>query len=452
MNENIKRFNSHSDYEKWKATDGWDYPNVSFIDSLTEQALYYNNEFIMRWSNNDTVITPTFLGDISHEEFKAWVDQCSNPCEIKKDGTEFAYLKHTDLTKKLDGTDSHYGEDYPDFLQFSEIENINVGLFQNTKEGWCEVRFNFDKGCPKGFHKWFAHPYWNVEKKKYTKLIGRYNIIPVDTVSTIATNGITINAGFNMNPTNGSFTYTYEKENLSANAILSGINNTLTTEATEAGMKLLEITYWEHLVMSYIFAAYFKTFDSQSIALGLQDDWRNFCGNYPNGAIDSATTFLKGAGDSHFAVASTTNNSNQIYKFLWLDMPLFGQQWIWGAGFVGNSAVIPGQYWMTFDDLVANKAATMSKDDADVIGQYPANISGTYIKTMDLFGVPQTAGGSSSTGLYDGFWNTVPQDNCIAYLGGISSDGLLCGSWARIFNNGASNATWGPRGRATMVR
>jgi hypothetical protein len=448
---NIKRFNSHSDYETWKATDGWDYPNVSFVDSSTEQALYYNNEFIMRWYDADNAKTPTFLGDISHDTFKAWVDSASRPCEISKSGTDFAYLNTSDLTKTTDGSDSHYGEDYPDFLQFAEIENINVGLFQNSKEGWKEVRFNFDLGCPKGFHKWFAHPYYNSTLGKYTKLMGRYNIIPVDTVSNVGTYGVTCNAGFNMSPDTGSGT-TYDKGNWSANAMLTGIKATLDSSATEAGYELLEITYWEHLVMSYIFAAYHKTFDTQSIVKGLQSDYSNYDGNIKNGVIDTAETLVLGSKDSHWAVSNAANTSNQYYKFLWLDMPLHGQQWIWGAGFVANSSVSPGQYWMTFDDKVANLSATMAKTNGEVIGQYPVSLNSSYIKNMDLFGIPTAGGGSSSTGFYDGCWTTNLYDSRVAYLGGASDHGAVAGSWARALTDDASYAAWYRRGRLTMIR
>jgi hypothetical protein len=198
MAKNLRKFSSTAEYENYRATDGWDYPSVCFVETSFENQIYYNNEFIMRWNDNDVVPVPTFSGSISLSEFKAWVDNASRPCEIRKDGLNFNYLLASNFEKTASdyaGTtligNSHYKtSDKADYLQMTEIENVNVGLFKDSKKGIKEVRFNFDKGCPKGFHKWFAHPYWNEERGCYTKLIGRYNATPAGTSTTDTAAGI----------------------------------------------------------------------------------------------------------------------------------------------------------------------------------------------------------------------------------------------------------------------
>lgn len=447
MSKNIKKFTSTEEYEKWKATDGWSYPSVCFVESNLESQLYYNNEFIMRWNDNDVAKTPTFLGDIGWDEFKAWVDQASVPCEIKKDGTGFAYLNPADLTKTTSGASSHYGADYPEWLQLAEIENVNVGLFQNSKTGTKEVRFNFDKGCPEGFHKWFAHPYWNETKKKYTKLFGRYNITATDTVSTVGTNGVDCNAGLRQgdsysNPSKGVWC---------SDTILTGIKATMSAEAKSLGYEALSVTYWEHLVMSYVFSAYFKTFNAQDIVKGLQNNQELHSQNHINGTCDTAT-MTKGGINSHYKAYTATGSDNEGYRFLWLENPLHGQLWIWAAGWVGNGATNPGQYWMTFDDKIANLSATMDKTKADVFGNFAYNANSAYIKKIDVYGCPIEVGASSSTGFYDGMWSISLSDSRVAYLGGRALNGLIVGLWSRYFNYDAGFVFWCRRGRLTLNR
>lgn len=453
MSKNIKRFTSTEEYNQWKATDGWSYPSVCFVESNLESQVYYNNEFIMRWNDSDVAKTPTFLGDISWEDFKAWVDGASTPCEIKKDGTGFAYLNPADLTKVSGGTASHYGASYGDYLQLAEIENVNVGLFQDSRTGTKEVRFNFDLGCPEGFHKWFSHPYWNATKKKWTKLFGRYNVIPVDLVSNANTKGIICNAGFAQHPstaTSGSYSAP-EKGSWNSNNILAGIKATLTDEAKASGYEALSITYWEYLVMSYIFCAYFNTFDTQSIIKGLQNNQELHTTTHVTGTCDSATV-LKGANNSHYKVYTATGSNNEGYRFLWLEDALHGQQWIWGAGWVGNSILNPAQYWMTFDDRTANLSATLDKNKADVFGNYAYNTNSSYITKIDVYGNPTDVGGSSSTGFYDGMWSYNLYDSRVAYLGGLAYDGLIDGVFSRYFYHAAGTSNWNGRGRLTLNR
>lgn len=452
MSKNIKRFASTGEYEKWKATDGWSYPSVCFVESNIESQIYYNNEFIMRWNENDVAKVPTFLGDISWEDFKDWVDNASRPCEVKKDGTDFAYLDPDDLTLTIDGDDSHYGEDYPDYLQMAEIENINVGLFQNSKTGTKEVRFNFDPGCPEGFHKWFSHPYWNEELGKWTKLIGRYNVMPITNTSNASKEGVIVNAGFTQHPA-GASSGSYSAPlygNWNSNNILAGIKATLTEEAKASGYEALSFTYWEHLVMSYIFCAYFKTFDSQSIVKGLQNNADQHTTTHITGSCDNPSTITQGDTSSHYLAYTATGSNNEGYRFMWIEDALHGNQWIWGAGWVGNGAPDPGQYWMVFDDRVANVAATLNKNNADVFGTFPHTMSSSYIKSIDVYGVPTEVGGSSSTGFYDGAWVSA-SDSRVAYLGGAANYGLIGGCWARYFAGDASSSSYW-RGRLTLNR
>ena len=435
MSKNLRKFTSNEAYNQYKATDGWDYPSVCFVQTNTQYEVHYNKEFIMRWSTADSSKVPVFLGDISHDEFKAWVDKASRVCEIKKDGTDFAYLYSDknnnynvlDYTKREDGTaNSHYNtEDKADYLQMAEIQNVNVGLFENQIEGWTEVRFDWDSGCPAGFHKWFPN------SKSGTKLFGRYDIMPNDT-----TGGIDICYGQSQS---GSFTW-------SASTILSR------TKATNAN--LLEMTYWEHLVMTYIFCAYYKTFNTQSIFGGLQSGSEAIARAYENGSVD---TILTHNGGKDVTISSTTNKA---YKFLHLENPIYGKQWIWGAGWLGDSTaasgteLTTGKYWMTYDDIKANARATMYASDADVKGIYPcgSSVSQKYFKEIDLWGVPQDISGSSASGFYDGFWAFELYSSRVAYLGGNSSCGAIDGGFARYFYADASASNWYRRGRSTMNR
>ena len=451
MRENIKRFDSLADFKAWRAKDGWDYPNISYIDGPIEKSVHYTDEFIMRWYDNDTAKTPQFLGNISQTEFMNWVDNASSPCELAKDGSAFNYLLQTDYTQTATGFDgktakgsSHYNtDDKTSYLQLSEIKNVNVGLFQNSEEGYKEVRFNFDTGCPKGFHKWFAHPYWNSSIGAYTKLWGRYPITPITSTSSAGTEGINVAYGESM----GTYNYTsdniwggtYEKRSWSANLMYAGINKTITSNSYKA----LEVTYWEHLVLSYIFCAYYKTFNVQSIFTGLQNNFASgYNGSWTNGGTD---TLL-----SHKGGVTQTDTSNTAYRFMFIENPLYGQQWIWGAGWLGDNTT--GTYYMTFDDYVANKAVTMSASDADVVGKYPTNVNGGYITKIDVFGVPTAVNGSSTSGFYDGLWSTNIYNSRIAYLGGTSDYGSLDGVFARDFRSDAGNQTWDRRGFVTVSR
>ena len=459
MAKNLRKFSSTAEYENYKATDGWDYPSVCFVETSFENQIYYNNEFIMRWNDNDTAPVPTFSGSISLADFKEWVDNASCPCEIGKDGQNFNYLLLTNYEKTASdytGTtllgDSHYKtEDKADYLQMTEIENVNVGLFKDSKKGIKEVRFNFDKGCPKGFHKWFAHPYWNEERGCYTKLIGRYNTTPAGTNTSATAAGI--NCAFGLSQ-GGSNANNYTLGSWNANLLLAA---TKATMAEDSGCTLLQETYWEHVVLSYIFSAYYETFNHQSIFYGHATDYNTAENpNNPTGA--GAGAGLNGHTDSllmpHGTTVSNPSTTNGGYRFMHIENAIHGQQWIWGAGCREKVTSTEGTYYMTYDDVVANKIATLAFDDADVIGKFAAgsSVNNKFISKIDLLAMPTEVNGTSSTGFCDAIMVNGTGADRIAYVGGYSNFGSSNGGFARLFNLVATHTSWTLRGRVTMNR
>jgi len=445
MSNYIKKFDSTTQYQKYRDTDGWEYPAINIVSNGIETQTHYNNELRMRWSTTDSTIVPTFSGEVSLSDFKTWVDNASYPCEIKKDGTDFAYIKRStgsnvaDWTLRDDDSNSHYNtSDKTDYLQMTEIENINVGLFENTAEGWQEVRFNFDKGCPEGFHKWFAHPYWNEERGCYTKLIGRYNSTPAGTSTSDTAAGINCAFGLSLGGTK------YDNYTL---GFWSADTLFYATQATN----LLEETYWEHVVLSYIFSAYYGTFDHQSIFRGHATDF-NTAETPSNPTGSGAGAGLNGHTDSlltpHGTKVSKPSTTNGGYRFMHIENAIHGQQWIWGAGWTGND----GKYYMTYDDITANASTTLTESDADVVGTYPKTSSGNYFGNADLWCVPtNTSGGSSSTRYCDSVLSRTG-DGHVAYLGGDALSANGCGGFSRDFRNDAAHSYRYRRGRPTMNR
>ena len=445
MSTNLKNFKSTADYKKYRATDGWGYPAINVVTNETESQIHYNNELRMRWYDADVAKTPTFTGDVSIAKFKAWVDLASLPCEIKKDGTNFGYIKRSsgstvaDFTLRSDSTASHYNTgDKASYLQMTEIQNVNVGLFQNTQEGWKEVRFNFDSGCPRGFHKWFAHPYWNSTLTNsvtgntgvWTKLVGRYDSTPVTTCSDTAS-GINIMYGDSQGAIDIPNS-TYAKGNWSANYILAS------TKATNSN--LLTETYWEYLVLVYIFSAYFKTFNHQSIYTGLNSGANTGnSGQWTNGQTDTLLT--------HYGQLGT----DMGYRFLHVENAIHGKQLLWGSGFMGDGTA--GKYYMSFDDVKSNINAQMdTSTNADIIGTYNTALSSSWITNMDIYGIPVTVGSSSSTGFYDGAWSSNSSKYYISALGGSSSHSLYAGGFSRLITTTPDYAFNNIRGRATLIR
>jgi hypothetical protein len=454
MSKNIRKFTSQAAYDAYKAEDGWDYPSVSFVETSIDSQVHYNNEFIMRWNTADTSKTPSFYGEISHDEFKDWVEHAAWACEIPRNSTsaeDVAFYPTVGTTNTVSSwTDSNFHQNDTAYLQMAAIENINVGCFQDTSRGIKEIRFNFDKGCPDGFHKWFKYGTTaftatdgviDIANHKYfkntSKLFGRFDVAPITSTTQASTGaeGIDVRAGSSQGTKGNMSDYTleggYSKGNWNSNALLAGI------KATNAN--LLELTYWEYYVMSMIFCAYYKTFDVQSKHVGMISGYdHGQAGDFTNGTTED--TLFTAQGE-----VSTGYSTNTAYRFMHLENPLHGKQWIWGAGWKGNN----GTYYMTFDDKKANLAATMNNSNSDVSGTYLTNMSSSYISDIDVYGVPTEVAGSSTTGFYDAAWSSTGSDR-VAYLGGLSYLGDGCGGFARRFDLAASDPFWARRGRVTM--
>lgn len=332
--KNIKKFKSLDEFNAYRASDGWNYPAINYVnDDEGNKQVFYNNEFIMRWYDDDMLKTPTLLGDIKYEEFKYWVDNCSLPCEIKRDGTDFSYLLTdistdnsklvvSDYTKRSDGTPSHYNTDDKDeYLQVTEISNINVGIFSGVDVGgsYKEVRFNFDKGCPLGFRKWFGNSYFNEERNCYTKLWGRYDA--------------TINADSALDVSAGN-RIEYNKK---------WVPSKFKESREKTNRNILGVTYWEQYVLGLIFTAYYKTFNHSSI-------FTKTCKilNTKTGESDLDC----------FAACDFNLSKDEVenHKFMFLENPLFFNKkgGIFTFGYLVSKENEKDIISITFDELIAN--------------------------------------------------------------------------------------------------
>ena len=390
---------------------------TDIADLTTAQLLAITNRsFGIEWSLDDTVKTLEYVGNTSMEAaFKNWCDTSGKPCEIKKDGTDFAYLTNTsgvasstNWLTRADGSASHYqSSDKADYLQMVEQENVNVGCFINYTTRKMGVYFNFDKVCPVGFHRWF---------KNDTKLLGRYDFTP-------NADGSTVDCAYGLSQ-GTAVTW-------SADLMLTRLKATRTD--------LMEVTAWELIVDAWLQACYYKTFDIPSSARGrgVEGGAETAAKNYVNGTQDSLTT-------PHGAASGTSYGG---YRWMYRENPTDGKQWIWGAGWRGQN----GTGYLTFDDEKANAAATMSLDNADVTMTYLTNCSGTYMKNVDFFAMPIEAGGGSSSGFCDGNWSNTYTER-VFYSGGDSHLGVICGPFARAVADVASAAAWYWRGRCALNR
>lgn len=474
MSKNIRKFTSQAAYDAYKANDGWDYPSVSFVETDIDSQVHYNNEFIMRWNVADTSKTPSFYGEISHDEFKNWVDHASRPCRVlKSDHTQQDVYDVNSDGSVSDWSD--FSTTDTNYLHMTRIQNVNVGCFQDTSKGIKEIRFNFDKGCPQGFHKWFP----NSTASDGSKLWGRYDITAPDgtNVSAVGTNGIDCAAGrcHNMDLSLSSPYDGGSYGNWRADYILSGCK----------AVGGLAMTYWEYHVLTMIFSAYYKTFNTQDVFHGLTENYTT--NNHWGGAhqwLNGNTDYLTAPhgqlsdSDSNRSSANATG-VNQGYRFMHLENPIHGKQWIWGAGWGGKVTANGGNYIMTFDDIRANASATyntaadgdytspalsMPSSDSTSVNNTGAwgYVASRFVTDIDVYGVPcdlyvdgndgHNQDGSSSTGFYDAMWAYNLDNNYgrVAYLGGSSYFGVRCGGFARDFGNAASFTFWAWRGRVTM--
>ena len=386
--------------------------HATLIRSIAKEEVAKSTEsFGLRWSLDDTVKAPEYVGNTTLvDKFKNWVDISPLPCEIKKDGTDFAYLTNTagvasstNWATRKDGSASHYQtSDKADYLQMCELFNINISPSINQLDRTMTVWFNTDTTCPAGFYRWF---------KNKSKLIARYD-------STFNADGTTIDACYGTSQPTGDWSF--------------DLSHTR-TKATNAN--LMNLTAWEIICLSWIQSAYYKTFDMQTaLAGGLQTGSETVARGYVNGSTDTLTT-------PHGKIDSGA------FRFMYLENAVWGKQWLMGFGWRGQA----GKGYLTFDDVKANKAATMALEDADVTMTYLTNTGGTYCKNVDFFTMPIEAGGSSTTGFYDGNWSSTSNDR-VFYVGGDSGNDSNCGAFARFLSYDASISGWSLRARCAMNR
>ena len=341
--------------------------------------------------------------------FDDWVDNSPKPCEVKKDGTDFAYLTNTAgvasstswLTRE-DGTPSKYSTQDKNYLQMVELENVNISV--ETTGTQLRVMFNFSPVCPEGFHRMFAEP---------TKLVGRYDL-------TFNSDGSTLDCCNGTSQPSGTFSF----DNLH-----SMLNAT--------GTDLLGWTAWEISCFAWIQAMRFRTLDVPSSARGkgLQDGSEAVARGWVNGTTDSLTTPHGGVDQ----------NGNGGYRFMYMENCTDGKQWLMGFGWHCNN----GKGYFTRDDYKANAQVSIPILECEVEHDYPTNLSSTYAKNVSELGIATEDGGSASSGFFDGNWSNTSDDR-IFYAGGASSYGAFCGPFARGVYYAASNARWDRRGRVAI--
>ena len=341
--------------------------------------------------------------------FDDWVDNSPKPCEVKKDGTDFAYLTNTAgvasstnwLTRE-DGTPSKYSIKDKNYLQMVELENVNISI--ETTGTQLRVMFNFSPVCPEGFHRMFAEP---------TKLMSRYDL-------TFNSDGSTLDCCNGTSQPSGTFSF-----------------DNLHSMLDASGLDLLSWTAWEIACLGWIQAMRFRTLDVPSSARGkgLQSGLEAAARGWVNGTTDSLTTPHGGVNQ----------NGNGGYRFMYMENCTDGKQWLMGFGWHGNN----GKGYFTRDDYKANAQALIPILECEVEHDYPTNLSETYAKNVSELGIATEGGGSASSGFFDGNWSNTSDDR-IFYAGGFSADGAFCGPFARLVIGDAAAVYWNPRGRVAL--
>ena len=341
--------------------------------------------------------------------FDDWVDNSPKPCEVKKDGTDFAYLTNTAgvasstnwLTRE-DGTPSKYSIKDKNYLQMVELENVNISI--ETTGTQLRVMFNFSPVCPEGFHRMFAEP---------TKLMSRYDL-------TFNSDGSTLDCCNGTSQPSGTFSF-----------------DNLHSMLDASGLDLLSWTAWEIACLGWIQAMRFRTLDVPSSARGkgLQSGLEAAARGWVNGTTDSLTTPHGGVNQ----------NGNGGYRFMYMENCTDGKQWLMGFGWHGNN----GKGYFTRDDYKANAQALIPILECEVEHDYPTNLSGTYAKNVSELGIATEGGGSASSGFFDGNWSNTSDDR-IFYAGGSSYNGAVCGPFARAVDSDAAAAAWSQRGRVAL--
>ena len=388
----------------------------TYLDKTDTSAVELSRCVGIQWNLDDDVKNITIVGNTAlYPYFKTWVDTSAKPCEIKKDKSDFAYLRNTEgvahnvnWAYRADGSASHYNtSDKTNYLQMVEYENINVGEVIDMRKRTMTVYFNWDREAPYGFHRWF---------KADRKLFARYD-------ATINSDGSTFDIAYGLSQ--GS------SWSMSADSHLAKC------KATGAG--LLAETLWEIVVQEWIQIAYFQTFDVPSSARGrgMQDGSQSTAVGYVNGTNDTLT--------KHYG--SVNGNS---CMFMYRENPTDGKQWKWGYGTYKNSGVL----YMTFDEDTAQVSALLDTANAEKIIKFPATAVGWYYpKNADIYGMPfeQTGGGSASTGTCDGIYDDNTSDQGV-YVGGYSGGGSFCGVRCRTLDGWVLGSYWYRRGGCTLNR
>lgn len=368
----------------------------------------------MRWKLSDTVKTIEYIGDsVQKEKILNWIDNSPRPCEVKKDGTDFAYLlntagvaSETNWQYREDGTTaSHYNtEDKADYLQFVEYENINMCFDIDEEADTCTVLFTLNEDCPDGFHRWF---------KESTKLFARYD--------------------GSKNATNSS-TYDIMKGGNWTGANYVTLMHTMNKATNE---NLLEITGWEYAVLTWLMAFRYGSFDSQTVlGSGISNGGQSVAEAFVNGVTDTLTT-------PHGKVVTT---GGEAVRFMYMENP-YGLRWFWVAG-------VRGEYttgYFTYDEDIANEAALLDTTKADETFEV-VTLGGSYAKNVSVLGVALDTKGSSSTGFYDGNWSNTSANQRVLYVGGPAGNGVLAGPFARALFYDVSYSNWSQRGRGAMKK
>ena len=341
--------------------------------------------------------------------FDDWVDNSPKPCEVKKDGTDFAYLTNTagvasstSWLTRADGTPSKYSTQDKNYLQMVELENVNISI--ETTGTQLRVMFNFSPVCPEGFHRMFAEP---------TKLMSRYDL-------TFNSDGLTLDCCNGTSQPSGTFSFDNIHSMLDA-----------------SGLDLLNWTAWEIACLGWIQAMRFRTLDVPSSARGkgLQSGSETAARGWVNGTTDSLTTPHGGVDQ----------NGNGGYRFMYMENCTDGKQWLMGFGWHGNN----GKGYFTRDDYKANAQALIPILECEAEHDYPTNLSETYAKNVSELGIATEGGGSTSSGFFDGNWSSTSDDR-IFYAGGGSGNGAICGPFARYVITDAAPARWDLRGRVAL--
>lgn len=361
--------------------------------------------FGIEWSLDDTVKTINYVGDVELVEyFKKWVDESPRPCEIKKDGTDFAYLTNTpgvasnvNWQTREDGTLSHYDtSDKADYLQMVEMQNINIKFKTDNMLKKMSVWFNFDKECPYGFSRWF---------KSEAKLFCRY-------IPTKNGDGYDIAKGLSR----GSGWSLSMDEHL--------------TRCKATGAGLYALTFWETTVLTWLQVAYYKTIDVDSSPRG-----KYFNGDgltYQNGTLDSLVTPhgpIDGLG----------------FRFMYMENCLEGIGHVLCAG----TLVSDSKCYITKDDRVAQKAAKIEVKDADIeVKLLHEGI--TYTINIDHFGFPQDDKGSSSTGFINAYYWGYSGN--FIFIGATSPNTTYFGLFSRFAHKGTNEASSPRIGLCSFVK